>query len=54
MALFKQSDEFEPNQPGKMPGVKTNPSLVYERIVDDYRHTPPAPDWNSVYVMTEK
>ncbi|MFM9080323.1 MAG: hypothetical protein ACKOTE_09360 [Opitutaceae bacterium] len=52
--LFRASAALEPNQPGVTPGVKKNPSLVYLGIVEEYRATPPASDWNGVYVMTEK
>ena len=52
--LFRASASLEPNQPGVTPGVKKNPSLVYLDIVEEYRATPPAKDWNGVYVMTEK
>ena len=54
IALFKQSAELEPNQPGKTPGVKTNPSLVYVGIAEDYKRMPPAEAWDGVYVMKEK
>lgn len=54
IALFKQSVELEPNQPGKTPGVKTNPSLVYIAIAEDYKVEPPPENWDGVYVMKEK
>lgn len=54
IALFKQSAELEPNQPGITPGVKTNPSLVYSAIAEGYRTTPPPEGWVGVYVMKEK
>ena len=54
MALFRQSQELEPNQPGKTPGVKTNPSLVYLEITEGYKQEPPPADWDGVYIMTEK
>ncbi len=54
IALFRQSQAHEPNQPGKTPGVKTNPSLVYIDITEDYQAEPPPADWDGVYVMTEK
>ena len=54
IALFKQSVELEPNQPGRTPGVKTNPSLVYIGITEHYKVDPPPPNWEGVYVMTEK
>ncbi len=54
IALFRQSQALEPNQPGKTPDVKTNPSLVYIHITEGYKEEPPPPDWDGVYVMTEK
>lgn len=51
---FELSSQFEPHQPGKTPGVKSNPSLVYLGIVQYYLKDPPAADWGGVYVMTEK
>jgi adenylate cyclase len=53
-AGFTRSAELEPNQPGKTPGVKSNPSLVYARIAQQYRSSPPPSDWDGVYVMPEK
>jgi adenylate cyclase len=54
IALFRQSEQLEPNQPGKTPGVKTNPSLVYIGIAEDYKVDPPPANWEGVYVMKEK
>jgi adenylate cyclase len=54
IALFRQSEQLEPNQPGKTPGVKTNPSLVYIGIAEDYKLEPPPENWDGVYVMKEK
>jgi adenylate cyclase len=54
IAMFKQSVDLEPNQPGKTPGVKTNPSLVYIGIAEHYKVEPPPANWDGVYVMTEK
>ena len=54
MALFRQSEQLEPNRPGITPGVKTNPSLVYLGIAAHYRVQPPPPEWDGVYTMTEK
>ncbi len=53
-AFFKQSAALEPNQPGKTPGVKTNPSIVYAAIAADYKIDPPPSNWEGVYVMKEK
>ena len=55
LALFRQSAELEPNQPGKTPGVQSNPSLVYlERVVPEAMEEPPAADWDGRYIMKEK
>ncbi len=54
IALFKRSAELEPNQPGRTPGVKTNPSMVYIGIAEDYKTEPPSDNWDGVYVMKEK
>jgi len=53
-ACFEESAVLEPNQPGKTPGVKTNPSKVYQAIVADYRVEPPPEGWDGVYVMRQK
>ncbi len=54
IACFAQRAELEPNQPGKTPGVKTNPSLVYLEIAREYQAEPPPLSWAGVYEMTEK
>jgi len=54
LTCFDQSKELEPNMPGITPGVVTNPSLVYLRIVAGYQANPPPSDWDGVQVMTEK
>jgi adenylate cyclase len=51
---FRASAALEWHQPGKIPGVKDNPSLVYQRICARYRESPPGADWSGVYKMTEK
>ncbi len=51
---FGSSAELEPNQPGKTPGVETNPSLVLIERCQQMRKNPPGPGWNGVYVMTKK
>ena len=52
--LFMRSAEFEPNQPGRTPGVKTNPSLVYLTRIERYKAEAPPANWDGRYVMTEK
>jgi adenylate cyclase len=53
-AFFRRSLILEPNQPGKSPGVSSNPSLVFLDITAHYAAHPPAADWDGVYVMKEK
>ena len=53
-ALFQRSAALEPNQPGRTPGVKSNPSLVFLDLVARYAAEPPPPEWDGAYVMTEK
>jgi adenylate cyclase len=52
--LFRRSLILEPNQPGKSPGVSSNPSLVFIGITAHYAAEPPPPNWDGVYVMKEK
>jgi adenylate cyclase len=53
-ALFLRSGALEANQPGKVPGVENNPSLVLLSRCRYMRSHPPGADWNGVYVMKEK
>ncbi|MCF7688557.1 MAG: adenylate/guanylate cyclase domain-containing protein [Cephaloticoccus sp.] len=53
-ARFKESALLEPNQPDEYKGVSSNPSLVYLKIIEQYREKPPEPGWDGVYVMKEK
>lgn len=55
LALFAKSRELEPNQPGKTPGISSNPSLAYlEKVVPETRAENLATDWDGRYVMHEK
>lgn len=54
LALFRRSAALEPNQPGKTPGVETNPSLVYAARCALMKEHPPGPGWDGVYVMKTK
>lgn len=54
LSCFDRSAQLEPNIPGRTPGVKSNPSLVYLALTREFQVAPPAPDWNGVYVMKEK
>lgn len=52
--LFEESSKLEPRRPGAMPGVHTNPSLVYLRLLDEFELHPPPDDWDGVYRLLEK
>jgi adenylate cyclase len=52
-ALFLRSSKLEPNQPGKSPGVKSNPSLVFIGLCNSLRADPPGPDWNGVFILKQ-
>ncbi len=55
LALFAKSRELEPNQPGKTPGISSNPSLVYlDKVVPETRAENLAANWDGRYVMHEK
>ncbi len=54
LELFRRGADLEPNLPGKTPGVVSNPSLVFQGIVEHYLTDPPPEGWNGVYVMKEK
>ena len=54
LALFNRSALLEPNQLGGDAGISSNPSVVYLRIIEQYRASPPTPDWDGVYVMSDK
>ena len=51
---FRKSAELEPNQPGRDPGVVTNPSLAMIERCAYMRAHPPGPKWDGVFVMKEK
>ena len=51
---FRRSAELETNQPGKHPGVITNPSLAMIARCEYMRAHPPGPGWDGVFVMKEK
>jgi len=51
---FRRSAALEPNQPGKTPGVISNPSLVLQELAAGYAVDPPPKEWNGVYVMSDK
>lgn len=51
--LFRQSARLEPNQLD-MPGVYTNPSLIFIERCEKMLQNPPGPDWDGVFVMSRK
>jgi len=52
--FFTQSADLENFKPDRDPGVKSNPSTVYELIVREMMMNPPEVDWDGVYVMKGK
>ncbi len=54
IAQFEQSSALEPFQPDPATGVASNPSLIYLKIISEYQKHPPGPNWDGVYVMSEK
>ncbi len=52
--LFTRSAALEPNFPGRVPGVSSNPSLIYLDIVRHCKSEPPPANWDGAYVMAEK
>lgn len=52
--LFRKSEAHEAFGPGRAAGTDSNPSLVYIGIVEAHRRTPPPPEWDGVFHMTEK
>lgn len=54
LARFDASAALEPHQPDPAAGVLSNPSQVYLKITKEYQLHPPRPDWDGVYVMSEK
>lgn len=54
MERWQRCAELEPNQPGKTPGVKSNPSLIFLALARRYAAEPPPPEWDGTETMTEK
>ncbi len=54
LAGFAQSRDLEINVPGRSPGVASNPSLVYLDHTARMKQSPPPPDWDGVFVMSDK
>ena len=54
LELLAKSEPLEPNQVNKALGISSNPSHVYVDIVEHCKVTPPPPDWDGRYIMTEK
>ena len=51
---FRASAPLEPNQPDLIAGIASNPSIIYQTLVEEMRAKPPGPDWNGAYVMRYK
>lgn len=54
ISKFEEASRYEINQPGKAPGVSTNPSLVFIERCHYMQKTPPPDNWDGVYTMTTK
>jgi len=54
VAAFEKSSKLEPFQPGFLPGVHDNPSLVMIGRCAEMKIDPPAEDWDGRYVMKSK
>lgn len=53
-ALFRKSAGLEPNQPGRTPGIESNPSLILTGRCHYMREHPPGAGWDGTFVMKEK
>jgi len=51
---FEESAALEKFQPGKTPGIKTNPSQIFIERCKKLQLNPPPDDWDGVYRMTTK
>lgn len=54
VAAFGKSAKLEPFQPGFLPGVQDNPSLVMIGRCAEMKADPPAEDWDGRYIMKSK
>lgn len=54
LQLLEQSATRERFQPGRDPGIKTNPSLILRGYCQQRIANPPPDDWDGTTVMTEK
>ena len=52
--IRRAKSELELYQPGKTPGVHTNPSLVMIARCAEFKADPPDDDWDGRYVMETK
>jgi adenylate cyclase len=51
---FEAGAALEPRVPGRTPGVKSNPSLVFLGLVERFAREAPPEGWDGTHVMTEK
>ncbi len=54
ITCFEESAGLERFQPGRDPGVKVNPSLVFIERCRIMKETPPPQNWDGVFKMTSK
>lgn len=54
VAAFGKSAKLEPYQPGFLPGVHDNPSLVMIGRCAEMKADPPTEDWDGRYIMKSK
>jgi len=54
IAIFQETLELEWQRYPGLKGIKTNPSEIYIKRCEEYRTTPPPPDWDGVYTLTSK
>jgi adenylate cyclase len=54
VSAFEKSSRLEPFQPGFLPGVHDNPSLVMIARCAEMKADPPSADWDGRYVMKSK
>lgn len=52
--LFTDASKIEPIQPGFLPSVKTNPSLIMLDRCEEMKKLTLPEDWDGVYIMTSK
>lgn len=54
IVIFKETLELEWQRFPDLKGVKTNPSEIYIKRCEEYKQTPPPPNWDGVFTLTSK